>query len=280
MIPKKFIDKLFNYDDYRVFLKDFFQAQKQARREFSHRYFANKAGISNPSYIHYVIKGRYNLTEKSIDKILKGLTLVGTEAKYFKLLVLYNQETNPGKKGKLSEELDLIRKSRKNYKIKAKEYGVFNEWYYPVIRVMAEHSNWNGDIKKLASMIVPPITAQQAQKAVDTLVESGLLKEKKGKYSATSTAISAEDTPSVYIKKSRKDLIMNCALASEQMQATKRHTSYTIVGTTKENFDKISSYLDEVRATINAMVQLHDEVEDVYVVNLNAVPLSNSEKNK
>lgn len=280
MKPKAFIKKLFNYDDYRQFLSDFFVIQKEARKEFSHRYFANRAGITNPSYMHYVIKGKYNLTETSIDKILKGLDLQGKEANYFRFLVQFNQEKNIDKKNALSEKLDTIRKSRKSYKVKAKEYGVFNEWYYPVVRVMAAHSNWDGDIKKLAAMVVPTITSAEAQKAVNLLLDSGLLVEKNGKYSTSNSSLSAEETPSVYIKKSRKDLILRCANASEEMRPTERYTSYTIVGTTKKNFDKISKYLDEVRANINAMVQLHDEVEDAYVINLNAVPLSNSKKFK
>ena len=37
---------IFNYLDYRRFLKDLYQWHKKHTPEFSYRYFANKAGIA------------------------------------------------------------------------------------------------------------------------------------------------------------------------------------------------------------------------------------------
>lgn len=44
------IDKLFDYDNFRTFLKDYFEEQKRMRAVFSHRFFAAKAGFSSSSY--------------------------------------------------------------------------------------------------------------------------------------------------------------------------------------------------------------------------------------
>ena len=68
---EKVIEHLFDYDDYRRFLEDYFEEQKSLKPVFSHRFFAAKAGFSSSSYCLNVIRGRFNLSIKSIDKLAK-----------------------------------------------------------------------------------------------------------------------------------------------------------------------------------------------------------------
>ena len=69
------IDKLFDYDDYRRFLQDYFDEQKKMRAVFSHRFFAAKAGFRSSSFCLNVFRGRFNLTPKSIEKMTKAMGL-------------------------------------------------------------------------------------------------------------------------------------------------------------------------------------------------------------
>jgi uncharacterized protein (TIGR02147 family) len=42
---------VYQYDDFRVFLRDAFEAKKVAEPGYSHRKFAAAAGIANPGYL-------------------------------------------------------------------------------------------------------------------------------------------------------------------------------------------------------------------------------------
>ena len=85
------LDKLFDYDNFRTFLQDYFVEQKRLRAVFSHRFFAAKAGFSSSSYCLNVIRGRFNLTPKSVDKMAQAMELDNRQKAYFAALVQYNQ---------------------------------------------------------------------------------------------------------------------------------------------------------------------------------------------
>ena len=85
------LEHLFDYDDFRKFLQDYFEEQKKMRSVFSHRFFAAKAGFSSSSYCLNVIRGRFNLTPKSIEKISKAMEFEPLQKTYFEALVQYNQ---------------------------------------------------------------------------------------------------------------------------------------------------------------------------------------------
>lgn len=81
---------LFNYLDYRHFLKDWLATAKR-RYGFSYRIFSKRAGLKSPSLFKMVMDGSRDLIEGSLHKFLEGLHLTPKEKEYFAALVLYNQ---------------------------------------------------------------------------------------------------------------------------------------------------------------------------------------------
>ena len=59
---KQILEMIFEYDDYRIFLKDFFNAKKQEKPSFSQRYFAKKVGFNAHNFCTLVIEGKRNLS--------------------------------------------------------------------------------------------------------------------------------------------------------------------------------------------------------------------------
>ena len=80
-----------SYIDYRRYLRDFYEEKKHTTHFFSTRYFAQKAGLSSPSFLREVITGKKNLGKQSVDKFIRALELTGKEARFFKYLVFFNQ---------------------------------------------------------------------------------------------------------------------------------------------------------------------------------------------
>ena len=81
---------VFSYSDYRSFLKDFYEFQKQ-RREYSYKAFSIEAGLKSPNYLKLVIDGAKNLTLENIHNFAKALKLSWEETHYFEVLVNCNQ---------------------------------------------------------------------------------------------------------------------------------------------------------------------------------------------
>src|SRR5579864_8195798 len=82
---------VFEYDNYRTFLKDTYDAAKELDRRFSYRYFAKLFEFSSPNYVKRVIEGDRNLSLPAIERCIVGLKLKIEEGDYFRNLVLFNQ---------------------------------------------------------------------------------------------------------------------------------------------------------------------------------------------
>ena len=77
---------LFEYDNYRVYLKDFYESSKAENSHFSLRFFSRLAGFKSQSVLTQVIKGERNISLQSINKFIKALKLSKREGIFFKNL--------------------------------------------------------------------------------------------------------------------------------------------------------------------------------------------------
>ena len=78
---------IYQYLDYRTYLKDF-QADRQVRNaSFSVRSFLKRAGITSPSFFKQVVDGDRNLTENTLAAFLTAMNLKTAESLYFRTLV-------------------------------------------------------------------------------------------------------------------------------------------------------------------------------------------------
>jgi uncharacterized protein (TIGR02147 family) len=268
-------EHLFEYDNYRFFLRDYFVQQKKIRNIFSHRYFARKAGFSSSSFCAHVIEGKRNLTDESLRKILKGLGLSGKPATYFEALVRFNQAKTVEEREQFIRKLDRLRKSAEFYRVNEKQVRYFEEWYYPVIRELAVYSYWGGDYHKLASMVRPSITPEKARKAVDTLVELGLLVcNADGSFAQSNQVISSEHLPGPITRKTRRELMYRAIEAMETLPVEQRHISGCTVAMSESQYRDIALQIDELRKRILETAMDTSGAEKVYQVNFQIFPLS------
>ena len=144
------LEHLFDYDDFRKFMQDYFEEQKKMRSVFSHRFFAAKAGFSSSSYCLNVIRGRFNLTHKSIEKISKAMDFEPLQKEYFEALVQYNQAEQVDIREQAWKQILQIRKQIEFTHVTTREQAYFSKWYYPIIRELAVDLDWHEDYRVLA----------------------------------------------------------------------------------------------------------------------------------
>ena len=91
---KVFINKLLEARDYRAFLHCFFDKDIKRKKPvvLTLQKFATKANFSSRSFIRDVILGKKRLTRRSLPKVIKGLSLNSTWARFFETLVFLEEE--------------------------------------------------------------------------------------------------------------------------------------------------------------------------------------------
>jgi uncharacterized protein (TIGR02147 family) len=268
-------EHIYEYENYRFFLRDYFVQQKKLRAIFSHRYFARRAGFSSSSFCAHVIEGKRNLTEKSLKKMLRGLGLTGRAATYIETLVRFNQAKSVEEREQCRQALHRLRKGTRFYKVNRQQFDYFEEWYYPVIRELAVYCDWGGDFSKLASLVRPSITPEKARKAVEALVRLGLIKENEdGSYAQTSELISVENIPVPLTRKTRRELIYRAVEAMETLPVDLRHISGCTVAMNEKAYRDVVEKLDDLREYILETALDCPDVDKVYQFNFQAFPLS------
>ncbi len=125
---------VYNYLDYRAFLKDLVEFRKQQDSKYSYRYFSGKAGFSSTNFISLVVKGKRNLTNGSISQIAKGLGLKKKEREFFENLVFMNQASTHDEKNYYYKRMMAFKPFTESSSIDKSCYEYFSNWYYPVIR--------------------------------------------------------------------------------------------------------------------------------------------------
>lgn len=269
------LEHLFDYDDFRKFMQDYFEEQKKMRSVFSHRFFAAKAGFSSSSYCLNVIRGRFNLTPKSIEKISKAMDFEPLQKEYFEALVQYNQAQQVDERDQAWKQILQIRKQIEFTHITTREQAYFSKWYYPVIRELAADSLWHGDYRVLARSLTPQITTEEARDAVKNLLEWGLLRKlDDGRYVQTSQMLDAAEIPPIALRQIRREYIQHAIGAVESMPKDERFAAFTTLAMSESSYNYAVEVLEEARKKIIARASNDTNVERVYEMMLVAFPMS------
>jgi uncharacterized protein (TIGR02147 family) len=272
---KQIIESIFEYDNYRIFLRDYFEAKKREKSSFSQRYFAKKAGFNAHNFCTLVLLGKRNLSMDSIQKILNGIGLKGKTAIYFENLVYLNQAATFEDKDYYFKRLKQVGKKTQFYQLHEKQFFFYEKWYYPVIRELLTMKEWNGNFAMLAKAVRPPISAMEAKEAVALLESSGMVKKTTTGYSLTNAFVTSEQVPEFIKKKARRDVLLKGIETIDTIEPHEKYAAYSTVTMSKTIYEEIRDILDETRQKILSLVAEDGAADDVYEVVFQVFPVSN-----
>jgi len=269
----------FEYDNYRQFLREYIEEQKKFRKSFSLRGFTKRCGFTSHSFLAHVLKGERNLRFDSIEKLLYGLNLEGAEASYFRALVFFNQSTTVKDRKRYLLELQQIRGTSNYVNIIQDQWEYYSRWYLPVLRELAPLSFWKGNYKILGKAVFPSISEKEAKDGLALLVRIKLLKKMAGeRFELADKVVSAAGVPGVIFREARTQYMLRAMEASENLGPEDRHVSYAVIGTNRKSYERICQKINELRLEIINSFASDHEVEGVYAINFQAIPVSQIEE--
>src|SRR5262245_1861459 len=176
-IPLKI--NIFDYLDYRAFLKDRFEEAKRSRASISFRRFSEWAGFKSTNFIMLVIQGKRNLSEEASLKTAKALKLNKQETEFFHNLVLFNQAATHAERDHYYRQLLRSRKYQSLQPIQAHQYEYCSAWYHSAIRELAACKDFNGTPDWIAGRIFPRISRGEVEHSLKLLEKLGFLRKTK-----------------------------------------------------------------------------------------------------
>jgi len=185
---------VFDYVDYRSFLKDFCDAKKKTNHTFSMSAFIRRAGLPENSrgYLKLVIEGKRNLSIHTVRRFVEALSLKGQEATYFENLVAFNQAKNTKDREYYLQKLSDSAQNKKTpqFELLRSQYKFYSNWYYVAVRELVGLSSFLEDLDWICTALKKKITKKQAREAIDDLLQLGLLsRDANGKLMQTEPLI-------------------------------------------------------------------------------------------
>jgi uncharacterized protein (TIGR02147 family) len=266
---------IFEYIDYRKFLKDFYLDSKSTKKYFSYRYFARKAKLNSPILLKMVIDGKRNLSRKTIENFIAGMNLKEHAAVFFRALVLFNQAKSAQEKQEHYRVLRSLYKMVPQHLIEDEHFDYFDKWYFSVLREGICHHDFKDDWDLIASCVHPSITAEQAKAAVKWLVDHKFLKKtKSGTYEQLQRAITTRsEVMSFVVRNYNRKMIQLAERSLDAFTVKKRIGTGITIGVNAEAYDIIVAEIEAFRDRIVQFISSVDHADRVYQVNIQFFPL-------
>jgi uncharacterized protein (TIGR02147 family) len=180
---------IYNFSDYREFLKDRYRQLKDSDPLFSFRYFSKQAGFGSPNYLKLVMDGKRNLSSDAIGKFAKGLRLDNHETEFFRYMVEFNQCESEPKRKVYEAKLMYLRELFKVKTLIPELYDYYHEWYHGAIREMIKKGPMKNDPMTIAQNLVPNISEVEAKGSVELLTKLNFISQTAdGKLQVTESA--------------------------------------------------------------------------------------------
>lgn len=271
---------IFNYQDYRQFLGDYYEEKKAMHPSFSYQSFSQKAGFASKSFVFNVIKGEKALSRNSVVKLSIAMNLSKTESAYFENLVYFNQSSDFAERNFYFEKLNAIRpvtvEASQARNLRKDQYEFYSQWYHAVIRSLIDLYPSINDPHVLARMVYPPLSPKQVQKSIELLLRLELIeKMNDGTYRISSKILSTgEELHTLAVQKFHLLSLENAAKALQSLPKNERNFSGLTLGISAEAYEKICSEINLFQKRILAIAENDNNSDRVYQLNLQLFPVS------
>jgi len=266
---------IFEYSDYRMFLKDYYESHKKYNPEFTYRHIAERVGFKSAGHFTQIIKGLINLSVSMAGNFAEFLKFGKKEAEYFELLVRFNQAKTHAEKKRCFERI-LKFKELKIAAIRPDQYEYFDKWYYVAIREVLAYHPFKDNYAELGKKLKPSVSATEAKRAIDLLLRLGLIaRTVDGTCKKVSPSLSANPVgKSVALANQALDTMRLAGEALDRFPREQRNISGVAFSVSARTFETMRKEVRNFRKRILDLAQADSCPDGVYQFNVQLFPLT------
>lgn len=256
---------LYDYLDYRQYLKDKIKECALLTRGFSYRQLNKKMGIKSSAFLSLVMDGKRDLGSVGIDAICKGFEFNEKQILYFGHLVKFNQAKNHEEKDCALKKLKALN-LRPAKKLELSQYEVFSYWYYIAILELIRSKKIKEDqADVIGHLLSPKVEEQKISKALHTLKNLGMIEADADGYLVRKdiSLTTPDEFRSVALTSFHKQL---CQLASTKISTAKsedREFSALTITVNESEFQWIKQELQAMRKRLDDYIECNRLGQDL-----------------
>jgi uncharacterized protein (TIGR02147 family) len=267
---------IFEYVDYREYLRDYYDAGKANVSQFSYRYLARLAGFSSPNFFKLVMDGDRNLSNDSINKFAKALKLDRDEKRFFADLVAFDQAETVEERNEAFERVAASRRFRRARRLDSSMFEYLSRWYHPAIRELAALDDFRRDPEWIAQKLSPEVSVEQIEASLELLFDMGLLvEEEDGSISRGEPSLTTgHEVRSLAIGNYHRQMLERAANSIVNVPRELRDISALTVCIDSEKVPEVKERIHAFRESLLDFCDRDANPEAVFQINFQLFPLT------
>lgn len=266
---------IFEYLNFRDFLRDAYEERHTGDWRFSHRYIAEKAKFDS-SMFNKILQGKRNLTSRLIKTFADIFCNDEREKNYFANMVAFNQAKTHSESRQFLEKL-VASKECKVEDLAKDQFEYFDHWYHAVIRELVTFYPYVGDDAALGLMVRPPITAAQVRSSIALLERLSMIRknETTGFYEQTQGLISSgTESYSTAVNSYIQQNLKVATSAMDRFERDERNLSTLAFGCDDNTYKELVEMVRRFRREVLAKVSACEKPNRVFQLGMQLFPLS------
>ena len=267
--------RVFDFLDYREYLREAWLTRKAADPKCSVRYIASKVGFKSASYFTQVLKGRTGMTPSMALRFAAFLRLDRREADYLELLVLHSRARTTGERRRYLEKLATFRESAVRT-VPPEQYEFYEAWHHTAIRELLHIAPFQGDFKELAGRLRPAITPAQARDSIQLLIRLGMAREEAGvvRRADASSTTTGDAVRAVQVDQFHDACLGLARQAIEGIPTPERSLSTLTMTLSASGREKVAQELVRFRRQILSIAEADSGETEVYHLGMQFFPMT------
>jgi uncharacterized protein (TIGR02147 family) len=268
---------VFDYLDYRQFLKDFYYYKKKKSHFFSYRYMSQKLGVDS-SMVIKVIQGKRHIASNSFEKMTQLCAFNEGEAEYFENLVLYCKAKSEAAQKNQLDRLILLKGVHKKT-ISDDHYEFFRNWYHQAVRIFLHLNPTLIDTKEIGDSMIPSLSEAQVKESLRLLQNLGFVRFEDGCWVLNDGIVTTGEN---WVGSEINDFQVQTQKlgleAIERFEKKDRDISTLTVSLGEKSLEEIRILTREYRQSVLRVLEKDDEYDRVFHLNIQLFPMSKLRK--
>ncbi|MEQ1666138.1 MAG: TIGR02147 family protein, partial [Bdellovibrionales bacterium] len=167
---------IFNYSDYRTFLRDHVQTQKESKPLWSLGQWSRRLEFANTSVLTNILNGVRHPGQNIVERFVDYFQFSDEENNYFRNLVrLQKKYSDPELRVLIMEKLKNSHPEKKFKLLDDETFQMISKWHYYAIRELVNLSDFKEDIAWIRARLKFEVSIPDIKKALKDLERLSLL---------------------------------------------------------------------------------------------------------
>ena len=272
------MEPIFEYTDYREWLRDAFDDFKKRKSVISWRYMAMKLG-ADPGNLLRVSQSKIHLTLSLVKPMAEFFELNEKETAYWVELVYFGRAKTDAEALNHYEKMQML-KGIPLKRLAKKELEFYRNWYCNAIRSIIGICKFKDDYEGLAESCTPPISVEEAKNAVKLLYDLNMIsRDRDGFWKVNDTFVSTGGNwRSEAVRTFQKETVRLAGESLERHAPPLRDISTVTMTFNMDEIALIREKIKEFRSELLRMSQEGSGDDTVFQLNVQLFPIAFAKK--